>query len=84
MPAPPAPVTDAHIHVQPWWELKPEVLEVMTRGRSDVDELQQIMKSPARLLRRLDADGIERAVLVNYPRPALEASAGQASRFRTP
>ena len=64
-------VTDAHIHVQPWWELKPAVLEVMTRGRPDVDELQQIMKSPARLLRRLDADGIERAVLVNYPSPDL-------------
>ncbi len=65
------PVTDAHIHVQPWWEIKPEVLEVMTRGRADVDELQQIMKSPAQLLRRLDADGIERAVLVNYPSPDL-------------
>jgi uncharacterized protein len=65
------PVTDAHIHVQPWWELKPEVLEVMTRGRADVDELQQIMKSPTRLLRRLDADGIDRAVLVNYPSPDL-------------
>ena len=65
------PVTDAHIHVQPWWEIKAEVLEVMTRGRADVDELQQIMKSPAQLLRRLDADGIERAVLVNYPSPDL-------------
>jgi predicted TIM-barrel fold metal-dependent hydrolase len=64
-------VTDAHIHVQPWWELKPAVLEVMTRGRADVDELQQIMKSPPHLLRRLDADGIERAVLVNYPSPDL-------------
>jgi predicted TIM-barrel fold metal-dependent hydrolase len=67
----PMQVTDAHIHVQPWWELKPEVLEVMTRGRSDVDELQAIMKSPEQLLRRLDADGIERAVLVNYPSPDL-------------
>jgi predicted TIM-barrel fold metal-dependent hydrolase len=65
------PVTDAHIHVQPWWELRPEVLEVMTRGRQDVDELQKIMKSPEHLLRRLDADGIERAVLVNYPSPDL-------------
>jgi uncharacterized protein len=65
------PVTDCHIHVQPWWEIKPAVLEVMTRGRDDVDELQQIMKSPAHLLRRLDADGIERAVLVNYPSPDL-------------
>ena len=64
-------VTDAHIHVQPWWELKPEVLAVMTRGRADVDELQKIMKSPEHLLRRLDADGIDRAVLVNYPSPDL-------------
>jgi predicted TIM-barrel fold metal-dependent hydrolase len=64
-------VTDAHIHVQPWWELRPEVLDVMTRGRADVDELQRIMKSPEHLLRRLDADGIDRAVLVNYPSPDL-------------
>jgi predicted TIM-barrel fold metal-dependent hydrolase len=62
-------VTDAHIHVQPWWDMKPEVLERITRGRGDLDELEKIMKSPAHLLRRLDADGIERAVLVNYPSP---------------
>ncbi len=43
------------------------MLDVFTRGRTDVDELQQIMKSPQLLLRRLDAEGIERAVLVNYP-----------------
>jgi uncharacterized protein len=66
-----AVITDAHIHVQPWWELKPAVLDVMLRGRADVDELQQIMKSPQHLLRRMDADGIERAVLVNYPSPDL-------------
>jgi len=30
-------VTDSHIHVQPLWELKPEVLDVITRGRDDVD-----------------------------------------------
>ena len=65
------PVTDAHIHVQPWWELRPEVLDVITRGRSDVDELQKIMKSPQHLLRRMDADGVDRAVLVNYPSPDL-------------
>jgi predicted TIM-barrel fold metal-dependent hydrolase len=65
------PVTDAHIHVQPWWELRPEVLEVIRRGRADLDEIEKINRSPAHLLRRLDADGIERAVLVNYPSPDL-------------
>ncbi len=63
------PVFDAHIHVQPWWELTPAMLEVMTRGRTDIDELLQLMKSPERLLRKMDAEGIERAVLVNYPSP---------------
>lgn len=62
-------ITDVHIHVQPWWELKPGIFEAMTRGRSDLDELQRIMKSPAALLRRMDEDGIARAVLVNYPSP---------------
>ena len=51
-------VTDAHIHVQPWWNMKPDVLERITHGRDDLDELRKIMKSPAHLLRRMDADGI--------------------------
>ena len=75
------PVTDAHIHVQPWWELRAEVLEVMTRGRSDVPELQAIMKSPERLLRRLDDDGIARAVLVNYPSPDLMGFTARVNEY---
>ena len=75
------PVTDAHIHVQPWWELRAEVLEVMTRGRSDVSELQAIMKSPERLLRRLDQDGIARAVLVNYPSPDLMGFTARVNEY---
>ncbi|HLA78845.1 MAG TPA: amidohydrolase family protein [Vicinamibacteria bacterium] len=63
------PVFDAHIHVQPWWELTPAMLEVMTRGRTDTEELLELMKSPEQLLRKMDADGIERTVLVNYPSP---------------
>jgi hypothetical protein len=75
------PVTDSHIHVQPWWELKPEVLEVMTRGRDDVAELQAIMKSPQHLLRRLDKDGIARAVLVNYPSPDLMGFTARVNEY---
>jgi hypothetical protein len=65
------PVTDCHIHVMPWWEMKPAVFEVMVRGRADLPELEKIMRSPTHLLRRLDEDGIDRAVLVNYPSPDL-------------
>jgi predicted TIM-barrel fold metal-dependent hydrolase len=74
-------VTDSHIHVQPLWELKPEVLDVITRGRDDVDELLKIMKSPSHLLRRLDADGIERAVLVNYPSPDLMGFSNRVNEY---
>jgi uncharacterized protein len=74
-------VTDSHIHVQPWWELRAEVLDVMTRGRSDVPELQAIMKSPERLLRRLDQDGIARAVLVNYPSPDLMGFTARVNEY---
>jgi predicted TIM-barrel fold metal-dependent hydrolase len=74
-------VTDAHIHVQPWWEVKPDVLERITRGRDDLDELQRIMKSPELLLRRLDADGIARAVLVNYPSPDLMGFSSRVNEY---
>jgi uncharacterized protein len=75
------PVTDAHIHVQPWWELKPEVLEVIRRGRADLDEIEKINRSPAHLLRRLDADSIERAVLVNYPSPDLMGFTSRVNQY---
>ena len=75
------PVTDAHIHVQPWWELKPDVLEVIRRGRADLEEIEKINRSPAHLLRRLDADGIERAVLVNYPSPDLMGFTSRVNQY---
>jgi predicted TIM-barrel fold metal-dependent hydrolase len=74
-------VTDAHIHVQPWWELKPAVLDVIRRGRTDLDEIEKINRSPAHLLRRLDADGIDRAVLVNYPSPDLMGFTSRVNEY---
>ena len=64
-------VTDCHVHIQPWWEMRPEMLALITRGRPDVDALNQMMKSPAQFLRHMDAEGVQRAVLVNYPSPDL-------------
>jgi predicted TIM-barrel fold metal-dependent hydrolase len=75
------PVTDAHIHVQPWWELKPAVLDVIRRGRTDLDEIEKINRSPAHLLRRLDADGVDRAVLVNYPSPDLMGFSSRVNEY---
>ncbi|MHC4923834.1 MAG: amidohydrolase family protein, partial [Planctomycetota bacterium] len=61
-----APVVDAHIHVQPWEMILPDVLARMKKGRKDLDDIRRVMASPAVFLKYMDAQGIERAVLVNY------------------
>jgi len=63
-------ITDVHIHIQPWRELKPEVLEVMWRDKSaDRDHLLQLMDDPRVLLEAMDRAGVWRVGLVNYPSP---------------
>ncbi len=73
---PPAPrhsltrITDVHIHVQPWRELKPQVLDVMwRRGEEHRDLMIQVMDDPRLLLEIMDRAGVWRAGLVNYPSP---------------
>lgn len=60
-------VFDCHIHVQPWEMLRPEALALMD------DEahagVREIIGSPDALLRHLDAEGVERACLINYVAP---------------
>ncbi|HZI68016.1 MAG TPA: amidohydrolase family protein [Thermoanaerobaculia bacterium] len=62
-------VFDCHVHVQPWQELHPAALAVMTRGRTDSELLQRVLASPDELLRLLDDEGVERAALINYVAP---------------
>ncbi|MFQ5600702.1 MAG: amidohydrolase family protein [Candidatus Krumholzibacteriia bacterium] len=62
-------VFDAHIHLQPWHMLRPEVRERMWHGRASRDTVLAMARDPERLLRFLDGEGIERAVLVNYVSP---------------
>ncbi|HJW13920.1 MAG TPA: amidohydrolase family protein, partial [Thermoanaerobaculia bacterium] len=57
-------------HVQPWEQLKPEALAVMTGGaRNDLVRIARARKSPAELLRLMDEQGIERVALINYAAP---------------
>lgn len=62
-------VIDAHIHVQPWRQLRPGALERLARGRRDLDQIRQMFDDPPAFLRFLDEQGIDRAVLVNYVSP---------------
>lgn len=62
-------VFDCHIHVQPWEQLKPEALAVMTAARRDLARIEQALASPSELLRLLDDQRVERAALINYSAP---------------
>ena len=44
-------ISDLHVHIQPWDQLKPEVAKVMRQGKEDhFDRLLQLMEDPALLL----------------------------------
>jgi len=63
-------VTDIHIHVQPWEQLKPAVVDAMRKGKEDHwERLLALMADPRALLDVRDASGIWRVGLVNYPSP---------------
>ena len=67
MTASTARVFDAHIHVQPWEMVKPEVL-VMIDDASHANA-KEVLSSPEHLLRHLDREGVERACCINYVSP---------------
>ena len=62
-------VVDAHIHVQPWGQFRPEALRRMAHGRADLETIKRVCGDPEAFLRFLDAEGVDRAVLVNYVSP---------------
>ena len=63
------PVIDIHIHIQPFHMLKPEVAGTFWRRKENRAELEAFAADPAKLLRQMDADGIERVGLINYVSP---------------
>lgn len=77
------PVTDIHVHVQPWEELLPEAAERMASGRSNLDELRAIMRDPERLLRLMDDAGVARAGLINYVSPDVMGFTERVNTFVT-
>ena len=47
-------ITDVHVHVQPWRELKPAALAVMWRGTDvDRDRMIQVMEDPKALIEEI-------------------------------
>src|SRR5256712_7367131 len=75
-------ITDVHIHVQPWRELKPNVLGMMWRGQDAHRDLMiQVMDDPRALLDVMDGSGVWRAGLVNYPSPDVMGFTDASNHF---
>jgi predicted TIM-barrel fold metal-dependent hydrolase len=75
-------ITDVHIHIQPWRQLKPAVMETMRRGKEEHFEfLLSLMDDPSMLLRILDEQGIARVGLVNYPSPNIMGFGDDTNEF---
>src|SRR2546422_8680587 len=75
-------ITDVHIHVQPWRELKPAALAVMWRGKEvDRDRMIQVMEDPRALLEVMARAGVWRAGLVNSPSPDVMGFTDAANAF---
>ncbi len=62
-------IIDAHLHIQPWKMLKPEVLARMAGDRRDAEQIKTFIENPLAFVKHLDASGISKAVVVNYPSP---------------
>jgi len=68
----PYPISDMHIHIQPWRQLKPAVADVMRVGKeAHWERLIALMEDPKALLEVMDASGVWRVALINYPSPDL-------------
>lgn len=78
----PPGITDVHVHIQPWRQLKPEVMAAMRRGKEDHwDFLLALMDDPKALLEVMDRAGVWRVGLVNYPSPDLMGFTDETNSF---
>jgi hypothetical protein len=71
-------ITDCHVHINPWWEMRPEALKLLTH----LDPATaRYVTEPKAFLNYLDASGIERAVLINYVAPEIIGYTEAANTF---
>lgn len=74
-------VVDVHVHIQPWEQLRAGVRESLTGGRQDLEEIRRFIADPSALVARLDALGLARVGLVNYPAPGIMGFDGSTNDF---
>ena len=71
-------MTDCHVHLSPFAQLRPEA-----RRRLEVDEaeLDRFVRDPSAFLAQMDEAGIDRAVVINYVAPEVMGYTETANDF---
>jgi predicted TIM-barrel fold metal-dependent hydrolase len=64
-------VIDAHIHIQPFHMMKPDVQRTFWERKPNRAELESRAADPRKLLRQMDVDWIDRVGLINYVSPGV-------------
>lgn len=62
----PYPITDIHVHIQPWAQMHPHTRQVMAAQRDDPEGLEAMMLDPQAVLASMDAGGVDRIGMINY------------------
>lgn len=60
------PVTDIHVHIQPWEQLHPQTRTVMAGRRENLAELESMMLDPQAVIAAMDDAGVARIGMINY------------------
>lgn len=71
---------DAHLHIQPWSQLKPFARKMMAEGR-DAEAVLEVMENPKALPALLEREGAERVVSINYESPDIMGFTIKANDF---
>ncbi|MCZ6691600.1 MAG: amidohydrolase family protein [Planctomycetota bacterium] len=76
-----SPVTDAHVHVQPWGQLLPQAKSLLRAGRADLEEIDRLFRDPEAFLEHIEGQGIRRAALINYVAPEVMGFTEEVNDF---
>ncbi|NDJ33041.1 MAG: amidohydrolase, partial [Chloroflexi bacterium] len=77
---PPYPIIDAHVHIFPWENIRPDAASKMNQ-RPDMAEIYEMCQDPARLIAYMDERNIERLVMINYVAPETQGYAEEVNAY---
>ena len=67
----PTGITDVHVHIQPWQQIREHARDTIEHGREDVDDILRYQSDPVAFREHLHQQGLQRAALINYVSPQL-------------